>query len=62
MICLLWAFKETGEESRMARLLQYREKRAHTVWAQLYGSWGWEARVGASHKHLENYPEVYAQK
>lgn len=26
MICLLWAFEESGEASRMARLLQYREK------------------------------------
>lgn len=43
---MLWAFEESGEASRMARLLQYREKRFHMVWEQFRGFGagqnGWE--------------------
>lgn len=34
---MLWAFKESGEASRMARLFQCCEKRFHMVWKQLMG-------------------------
>jgi len=46
MVCLLWAFKESGEASRMSKLLQYREKRSHALWVELMGfrtgQHGWE--------------------
>lgn len=46
MIRLLWAFEESDEGSRMARLLQYCEKRFHMVWEQFTGfgagQHGWE--------------------